>query len=449
MTIQQTFEEAIAEYLERCQEQIGKERMEGLPPGPPSPYDQSGPPYESPLRLDARTIRNYALSIGDDNPIFTDPEYGKRTRYGSQIAPGPIMVVVRAGGGQGPMRPQGYPVADFVAGTAWEFYDVIHVGTGPIRSSKTDREVFQKQGSRGGLIFLICELFYRNAHGDLPAKAYGTLIMVPTESMGSSRAMSVDRLGEQMMYDRGTHRYQPDDIAGYMELIGKPKRRGAETLHWEDVEVGQELDPLVLPPWTLQDQIANNLARSLTGRNPGTRDDELAFEQIYHSLQSHRGGARTHPVSMWPWTPNSEHEDALLAAYRGQSGPFDHGVQRFQIPQQLLTNWMGDDGFVRRYQTAIRRPVYYGDVTIYRGRIAKKFTERQTGENAPGAASGDIEYNAVGIRMEGVNQTGELQAQGTAVVYLPSRKTGHVHLPVPHLAQPPYVPYETFYRDWF
>ena len=133
MTIQQTFEEAIAEYLQRCQEQIGKERIEGLPPGPPAPYDQSGPPYESPLRLDARTIRNYALSIGDDNPLFTDPEYGKRTRYGSQIAPGPIMVVVRAGGGQGPMRPQGYPVADFVAGTAWEFYDVIRVGTGPIR----------------------------------------------------------------------------------------------------------------------------------------------------------------------------------------------------------------------------------------------------------------------------------------------------------------------------
>jgi acyl dehydratase len=139
----------------------------------------------------------------------------------------------------------------------------------------------------------------------------------------------------------------------------------------------------------------------------------------------------------------------LLAAYRGQSGPFDHGVQRFQIPQQLLTNWMGDDGFVRRYQTAIRRPVYYGDVTIYRGRVVKKFIERQTGENAAGAAPGDMEYNAVGIRMEGVNQTGELQAQGTAVVYLPSRRTGHVQLPVPHLAQPPYVPYETFYRDWF
>src|SRR5690606_27675799 len=36
-------------------------------------------------------IRNFAHSYGDDNPLFCDPDYGRRTRWGGQIAP-PIMV---------------------------------------------------------------------------------------------------------------------------------------------------------------------------------------------------------------------------------------------------------------------------------------------------------------------------------------------------------------------
>ena len=91
----QSFEESIAEYLELTKELIGEESLEHLPPGSPAPYDQSGPPYECPLRLDPTTIRNFALSIGDSNPLFTVPEYGRSTRYGCQLAPGPILAMVR------------------------------------------------------------------------------------------------------------------------------------------------------------------------------------------------------------------------------------------------------------------------------------------------------------------------------------------------------------------
>ena len=55
MATEQTFEEAVAEYIERTRAQIGEEVMENLPPDPPSPIDQSGPPFEATLRLDERT----------------------------------------------------------------------------------------------------------------------------------------------------------------------------------------------------------------------------------------------------------------------------------------------------------------------------------------------------------------------------------------------------------
>ena len=34
------------------------------------------------------SIRNWAYGCGDDNPLFTDPSYAKKTRWGGVIAPG-------------------------------------------------------------------------------------------------------------------------------------------------------------------------------------------------------------------------------------------------------------------------------------------------------------------------------------------------------------------------
>jgi acyl dehydratase len=461
MTAQQeTFEGLILEFKERSRAILGEEVTESLPPGLPSPYVQSGPPYECALRLDSRTIRNYAIAYGDDNPLFTDPEYGRRTRYGCQLAPNPILSTARGitahgvqGGEHARQRPQGYPVANFHAGNAWEFFDVIRVGS-KFSSSMTTQEMLEKKGSRGDLIILVSELMYWDQHGDLPAKCYGTLIMFPIPSMGTSRSMNVDRLGENLIYERTTQQYNEEQLEEIIEDIDNHKRRGAETLYWEDVNVGDKVGPLVIAPWTLQDYAAHRVVDVCSHGNPQSPGDELAFEVKFRQLRQMRGGAGGgqavgHPVTRWPWGPADEHEDALTAAYRGLPGPFDGGGQRAQIFQRLLTDWMGDDGFIRREQVAMRKPVFYGDTIYVTGTVEKKYKEVQEGDDKPGGVPGKAEYHAVGIRLQGVNQVGETATPGTACVYLPSRENGPIPLPVPHPARPPFVPYETFYRDWF
>ena len=92
---EQTFEEAVAEYIHRSRELIDKEAKEHLPPRLPSPFDQSGPPYQAVLRLNPTTVRNYARSIGDDNPLYTNREYGRHSPYGCQIAPGTVLSLIR------------------------------------------------------------------------------------------------------------------------------------------------------------------------------------------------------------------------------------------------------------------------------------------------------------------------------------------------------------------
>ena len=47
MAASQTFEEAIQEFIELSKELVGVETSESMPPAPPAPYDQNGPPYEN------------------------------------------------------------------------------------------------------------------------------------------------------------------------------------------------------------------------------------------------------------------------------------------------------------------------------------------------------------------------------------------------------------------
>ena len=68
------------------------------------------------------------------------------------------------------------------------------------------------------------------------------------------------------------------------------------------------------------------------------------------SRSASEGHHVTHPATRWPWSASAEHSDPLMAAFRALPGPFDGGVQRTQIPHRLLSDWMGDEGFVRRQQ---------------------------------------------------------------------------------------------------
>jgi acyl dehydratase len=448
----QTFEGLIDEFRQSSHADLEKEVVgEGYPldmyrhPGTTQPYNASGPPYKSPWVLTEPVIRAYAASIGDDNPLYSNPEYAKNGPYGCLVAPGTALIMARNAMWHGARRVGGWPIANFHSGTAWEFFDVLRVGTG-FKTSSTGKEIIEKPGAQGNLFFFITDVFYWDMRGDLLGKCYGTLIMVPREEMGTGRAMSVERLGERMMYERNVPKYNAEKVEETLDLI--EKARGKKILYWEDVKEGEKLPTFVVPPWTDQDW--NSTASIRNGPPMFGYNFEAGYQMRRHIQHEGFGGIPyTHPISRWPWSAADEHGDALMAAYRGQALPFDWGGQRSQIPQALMSNWMGDHGFIRRLQMALRRPLYYGDLSIYNGEIVKKFKEVQKGEAGEGAVSGERTYYAVGIKYEGRNHTDQVFVQGTSTVYLPSREDGMVDLPIPHVAKPPAIPYETFYRDWY
>ncbi|GLW96479.1 MaoC family dehydratase N-terminal domain-containing protein [Microtetraspora sp. NBRC 16547] len=441
----QTFDEALAEFIERSRQLLHKESPEDRPPPHPAPpLDPNVIPVPSALILTEDLIRRYAYAIGEDNPLYTDPAYGERSWLGSQVAPPTILIHVRFPADHGVQRPQGYPVANFLSGVAWEFYDVLRPGM-RFTSSKIPRELVVTRGRQGKVIFHHSENFYWTNCGALKAKAYGRLIHLPVEQMGGTRVMPVERLGERMLYNREPHHYSSAEIEKLSEALEKEQRRGARVLSWEEVDEGDELPNIVQPPYSIRDALTyQSLDHGLLAALDGTRLVR-AFRPAYRRSRQNPAFARTHPVTGWPYTPYDEHEDRHLAPYRCQPLPFDFGIQRAQAPIRLLTNWAGDNAFVHRMYTTMRRPIFYGDAAIYKGKVIRKYVAEKTD-----TAGRTVSYAAVAIEIVGLNQRDEVHCLGYATVFLPSAAMGQPVLPVPHADRPEYVPFDVHRRaGWF
>jgi hypothetical protein len=445
------FDAAIEEFVRATEAMLGRESPEDLPPPPPAPLSQTGPPFESALVLDEDSIRKYAYSIGDDNPLFTDRDYGRDSHYGTQVAPGPVLVLARYPIDHGAVKPGGYPVANYVAGIALEHYDALHPGTRFV-TSKVPKELFEKSGRSGRLLFLVSETLYWDSAGELKGNAYGSIILSPMETMASGRSMDLTRLGERMLYEREVHSYSDAEVAEISNTIMNEERRGADPLWWEDVVEGDRLPAIVQPPYTVEDEITYQFMRhGLTAATDGTRLLR-AFGPAYRRGRVDPAWAREHPVTRWPYTPGEwdEHYDAFLSPFRGAPLPFDFGVQRAQIPQRLLSNWMGDPGFIRKMYMSFRLPLFYGDSAWFRGTVLKKHVLTEEGLTHKDSPPRAVAYHAVTIRIEGTNQRGEIQSSGFGTVYLPSREDGPPELPVPHEQRPAFVPFKTHTSvDWY
>ena len=73
-----------------------------------------------------------------------------------------------------------------------------------------------------------------------------------------------------------------------------------------------------------------------------------------------------------------------------------------------MTNWIGDDGFLKKLSVQVRRFNLVGDTTWCKGKVVNKHISE--GEHL------------VECEIWGENQRGEITAPGHAVVRLPSKK---------------------------
>ncbi|MFH1382236.1 MAG: MaoC family dehydratase N-terminal domain-containing protein [Chloroflexota bacterium] len=374
---EQITDEAIAELKERI----------GIVWKPRRPYFNTA--------ATADTIRHFCDGIGDGNPLYTDPEYARKTKYGRLVAP-PAFLYSVYWAAQG----RGMPgIHAWHSGDEWEFYQPVLEGdTFTYSNEMVDVQVKQSQMA-GKTVIQYHDILYYNQRGELVAKDLDWCV----------------RAGRQASQEKGKYSdiesatYTPEDIEKIYADYRAEEIRGDKPRYWEDVAEGDKIVPVVKGPLSRRDIYAWLMGAG----SPFMKAHGLALS----FLQRHAGSDMIDTKTGLADVPELVHMEDSRAQTIGLPGAYDYGCERISWLFNLITNWMGDNGFLKKLRGDLRRFNVVGDTTWLMGEVARKYQE------------GD-QY-LVDIKCWAQNQRGEVTLPGSATVILPSRAGGQVKYPAP------------------
>ena len=343
------------------------------------------PPHLTEVTRDA--VRHWAQATGDRNPLFLDEAYARASRHGSLLAP-PCQLYAYSRISIGYRG--GLPgVHSFFAGSHWRWHEPIKVGQ-PITPEVTFKGLDELPSRFAGRMFKQISLIqYINGEGRELAQA-------------DSWGMRVERVAARK---KGKYKklvlaepYTRERIEEIAQRYAEEKCRGSDTPCFDDVKPGDAIPQII--------------------RGPYTATIAVAFEQAWGGLYIKAHGywfdyLRRHPAAGIPNSynipepPEAVHWDSPLARSVGVPEAYDYGPERVAWVATMLTNWVGDDGFVKELYCEVRRFNMIGDLTTCRGKVVSK-------DEAAGTVKLDV---------EAVDQRGDTTAFGWAVVRLPRRAT--------------------------
>ena len=332
--------------------------------------------------LNADAIRAYAFGIGDRNPLWTDPSHAPG---GEPMAPPSILFATdRILSGY----VMGLPgIHAMFAGADLRFERPLVAGD---RLTPTARlkELIERPSKFAGRSFQqIYEVEFRDPAGDLVA-------------VGDSYCFRTER---DTARDRGKYEeirveWTPEQIAEIAERYRseEARRRGSDPRYVEDVSAGDAVPPVTKGPYTATTAIAFLLGwGGLYVRGHG---DAFDLFDRHPAL----GIPNEHGV---PEPPERVHWDPDLARRVGVPGAYDYGPERVSWMGHVVTDWMGDAGFLRRLNVEVRRHNVLGELVTCAGKVR----------------SVDPATGVVELDLMATNQDEHESARGSAEVVLPRR----------------------------
>ncbi len=332
-------------------------------------------------------IRNYVLGIGDVNPLWQDEEYAKKTRYKGIVAPPnwlysvfPTWVL------------QGLPgVHAFHSGNDWTFLKPVFVGdtitpesifTGfDVRTSKFAGKMAREYQRAN---------FY-NQRGELVA--FTDLWLIRAERAAARNLGKYTKI-------QLPHPWTDEELKKVDEDVLSEQIRGNNPRYWEDVKVDDDLHPVVKGVFGLMDMIAYTV-----GAAPVQAMAHRASLELY---TKHPAWALRDP-NTYAWEPvYGVHFNKAIANAAGLPFPYNAGAQGQSWVINHLTNWIGNDGWLKRNYAEYRHFIYFSDAIWLKGKVMRKYIDD------------DGDY-CVDIRTSAVNQRGDDTMPGFSTVALPSR----------------------------
>ncbi|TCM43301.1 MULTISPECIES: FAS1-like dehydratase domain-containing protein [Novosphingobium] len=334
-------------------------------------------------------IRHYAHGIGDDNPLWCDPEYAKNTKYGSIVAlPSFLFTTSRivsgyCGGLSG--------VHAMWAGADWTWQKPV-LRNDTITTVAYLKDLVEHQTKFAGRSFQqIYHVDFFNQHGEQVAGADSWVFRTDRDEARERGTKYTEARGR-------VEPFTQEQLDEFYDIYDQEEIRGATPRYFEDVNVGDKLPPMMKGPMTVTGFIC--YAQGWGGLY--IRANKLAYKM----QKAHPGLGIRNRFNV-PDCPERVHWDEAFALEVGAPGAYDYGPERCSWLTHHMTNWIGDDGFLTRSDCQIRRHNPDGDAIIITGEVTRKFEE------------GGKKF--VEVSQKATTHRGELSAFGTAVAELPSK----------------------------
>lgn len=383
-------------------------------------------------------IRHHVNGYGDDNPLYVDSDYGLKTRWGGQIAPPGF----RAAGGPSAHRepaklPEGDsdPVAPGEEDEAWRrrlgrsippsfhqetrkalrgiqlyasgndtyYYQPYYIGDYEAGHAGGVHSVDEKESEFAGRSVIVGNRgFSWNQRGEITSLSRGWLVHAERRKSGSGKSRR----------PAPTHAsYTDEELHEIERIYDEERHRGADTLWYEDVEVGDPLPAMAKGPLHLTDMWNQHMGSGWFGYgNPPLRHG-------YENRKKMPGFYSRTLYNSWDVIQRVHWEEAL-AQEVGVPLMYDIAPMRHAWVLHYCTNLMGDDAWLYHVHVELRSFNYFGDTTFYSGKVIEKRDDPELGP-------------LMDIEIAGMNQRGVENTRATATILLASHQRGPVRLPSP------------------
>lgn len=344
-------------------------------------------------------IKVLCRAIGDFNPLFFDPEYAKGTKYGRQVVPPSIIAeMLQIDPGREILR-GARPILKAVT-MEWQ----ISMLEGDAILGKTYARRVE-------------EVAVPLGDGRVVGQEYDTTITnYRGETVGTAKhAFACYERGSAaeaaLFADREPARYNREEIeAIHQEYRGEEWAkviRGVKPRKWEEVREGERIRHILKGPTTsgaapfLSKRVNSPFGMGYSGGisrwYDGLRDAWKQPEQWPELFLLNEHGA-PEPIEAVEWQHARSMRFLKLPAKEANS-------ERIHWTTQLLTNWIGDDGFLKKLDLKFPKINIMGDITRCYGKVMGRRVEDGK--------------HLVEIGVWNINQVGDTVTTGTAEVILP------------------------------
>lgn len=301
-------------------------------------------------------IRHWADAAGDSNPLWRSEDYARNTIHGGIIAPPTFLTCIAYS-----TRGFGLPmpgILNFSAGAKWERFHEVRVG-----------DIFRVLQTNGGIEVKRKSppLWIQHTYRTYINQKDQIVAIIDCRLLETISLHKEDNKEKPLSEKPGFNarcKYTEAELEAIHRAHAEEERRGANTLYWEDVVAGEKIKPVVKHAVDIWDQLA---ILGTCGMKP--------YHQVYEMYKHNPTYFVKDPETNVPHFDINCHFDDRRAQISGNPGATSLGWSLELWIAHLITNWIGDDGFLTVQDNSMRKVFLQGDTVFVKGEVIRKYVE--------------------------------------------------------------------------